>query len=228
MRWQSLRRRKRSHGEQLFRYDHFSARMTGLSRAEAVLDHLEKHLGGTFERLRLKGKSDLGFEVLSFEHAPNFGDRSLVTYGLSAHRLSCLETLGRNDRCVELMLCANGSYRAEELAALLIAVGTHVLDNHEIPCEHDILDGSGPVRSGGNSRFEHLYLTAPGYFEPDFQRCSLIDPPAEIVHLVPITSEERSIIRECGWQMFEDAVITQSIDLLDFDNRQAVCIHSIV
>lgn len=190
--------------------------------ADILLEHLEQFLGAMKSRWRRKNEFEESFEVFLYSEQPESDCQCLVTFGLSAHQL---QLVGKCD-CVfrmELAICASSLFDSKALGALLFAVGLDILEHHTTPGVHGVLGGCGSVLANGNPIFEHLYLASPGYFPHEFELCLDLSPPVAIIQLIPISSGERDLIENEGWEVFEDAIIEQGIDLLEFDGRREVC-----
>lgn len=188
---------------------------------EVLLVHFERFLGPMSHRWSGKGRPENAFEVLEFSGRPQLDSQCLVTFGLSAHHLQIARE-GNSTIRMELAIFAYRTFDSKVLGALLFAVGLDAIERHLTSGLHGVLNGSGPVLSGGNPEFEHLYLASPGYFPRSFDWCTELSPPVAIVQLIPISSGERKLITEVGWSAFEDAIAERNIDLLKFDARSAV------
>lgn len=189
-------------------------------RGEYLLRHLEKFLGKATERWQTSDEAS--FQVLLFPNNPYTTENCLVTFGLSAVELS----LGAEQprlATVELLICANNEIEPKRLAATLIGVASHALRHRSLPDLHEVLPGQGAVHD--NPLFEHFYLTSPGYFPAEFDRCTAVVPPIEMVQLLPITSRERVIITQQGWAHFEEAAVADDIDLLEYDRRAEIVVR---
>lgn len=189
--------------------------------AGKLFDHYSEFLGemtGSFS-----GKNPKKIPFLVFTYSGSNGIRnSLVTSGLSAHKLNVLGS-ERKVR-TELAIFSNSDKSIEALNAVLTAVAVHFLESHEFPGAHGILHGSGPVLSGGNPTFENFYLRPPVEISSRFNVCSLDSSDIEIIQLIPISIAEAHLIDCQGWEFFERAVIAQRVDLLQFDERKEVVV----
>lgn len=191
------------------------------SDAEALYDHFENFLGQAQHRWHSRGKSGFSINVFEYIGQPDSAATTLLTFGLSSHQLRTREVTPVAVR-TELMICANAEFHSKALSALLFAVAFDALDEHLIPAEHRVLSGSGPVLTGGHARFEHLYFARPGFFPLNFQRFEEVSLPVDVMQIIPISTSEKELISIEGWESFEDLVIAQGIDLLDFDRRDEV------
>jgi len=186
-------------------------------RGEYLLRHLEQFLGEASERWQ--ESTAARFQVLLFRAQPDEGVNCLVTYGLSAVELALGSGPSRS-AAIELMICADQMIEPKRLAATLIGVGMHALTQGALPDLHQVLPGQGAVHD--HPLFEHFYLTSPGYFPAEFDRCAGLMPPIEMVQLLPVSTRERAMIARQGWENFEDAASSGEIDLLLYDRRPEV------
>jgi hypothetical protein len=119
----------------------------------------------------------------------------------------------------EFLICADARNGINALAALLIAVGMDALDNHVTRRIHSLMPGSGPVLSGGNPVFEHLYLSKPLGFPEGFSECGVPSSPVEIVQIIPLPERERRFVNTEGRQVLENRLTGDLENLLRFDWR---------
>ncbi|MDQ0577190.1 suppressor of fused domain protein [Agromyces albus] len=66
-----------------------------------------------------------------------------------------------------------------------------------------------------------LYVTAPVYFPDEFATVREAGHDVVIAWLVPITTSEAEYVKAHGWERFEDVLVEQAPDLIDF-SRAAV------
>ncbi|TFW29168.1 suppressor of fused domain protein [Massilia horti] len=188
--------------------------------AGKLFDHYENFLGEVETSFEGKDKTKIPFIVLAYSGRANGARNCLITCGLSAHQLAVPG--GSRSARTELAIFSNSAANKEMLNAVLTVVGLHLLETHESPGVYGILPGSGPVLAGGNPLFESFYLSPPVGLPREFSICSLGASEIEILQLVPITAAEEHMIKCGGWAAFEEAVSTQGIDLLGFDEREEV------
>lgn len=191
------------------------------SDAEVLYDHFESFLGQTEQRWHTRNNDGEALSVFEYIGQPDSAATTLLTFGLSSHQFRTRAPTAVTLR-TELMICANSEFDAKALSALLFAVSFDALVEHLMPAEHGVLPGSGPVLGAGNPRFEHLYFARPGFFPVKFQRVENILIPIDVMQLIPISTREKELISAEGWEAFEDLVIAQGIDLLEFDQRDEV------
>jgi hypothetical protein len=156
-----------------------------------------------------------------YEGQPFWDCNTYCTFGLSDIRLATSGTA--NSLQLEYLICANSTYDPDIIAALLLAVAEYTNAHKHTPGVHGVLCGSGPVLHGGSLLFEHFYLAQPGYFQPEFRSTKKsADQEVELVQLIPVTEKEKSLIQSVGWEVFEELLIEQEIDVVAFDSRAEI------
>lgn len=89
-----------------------------------------------------------------------------------------------------------------------------VLKTHQALLRGSVIGPAGALVPG--SELTALYVTMPSYFPVDFATYPSDDGDIAIAWLVPITSNEANFVAKYGWDPFEDALVEQDPDLVDF------------
>jgi hypothetical protein len=182
-----------------------------------LFDHYEANLGKMTSSSSLKGMPKQDFLVFIYEGQPYEDCTTYVTVGVSDHPLHSRRT--HCDERLEYMICAESTYDQKLMVAVLMGLAVRSTDSRETAGIHGVWTGVGPVIIGGNPLFEHFYLTNPGHFAASIDRCDDVEPPIQIVQVIPITSGEHAFIVAHGWEAFESRLDQQEIDLMGFDSR---------
>lgn len=185
-----------------------------------LFDHYCSHLGKVKKNWNLKDVPKEELRILGFSSAAAIADAQICTFGLSDHPLKTVA----NDKSyrVEYMISTGAATDVGKIASLLLAISEHTIKRGVFPGVHNVLGGNGPVLYGGNPVFEHFYLTRPIDLARDFAICLSVEPPIEIVQLVPISTKERKFIESNGWESFEKLLLEEHKNLLLFDGRSVV------
>lgn len=192
--------------------------MNELTDAERLFDHLELYLGAMETRWYGKDIGKVPFDVFVYRCPFHSDAQALVTFGVSMCDRGLAAHVDHVPRR-EFVIFANDHCNTKALAALLVAIG---LESHSKPVASplgSVLAGSGPVLSGGNPHYEHLYLTAPIKLPESFLSCDTISPPVEIAQIIPISGREKQFVETSGVSAFEKRLVEHWRELLKFDQR---------
>ena len=182
----------------------------------SVAEHLEHYLGPISYGWS-DDKSVSAFQVVSFENQPADNIITYSTLGLSEVELA----LPRERKIrQELVLSAYASTPAEEVASFLLSCADYLSDRGDAVLRGEVIDPSRPLVKGAS--VSAVYATNPTPFESGFSEFSNVTPPVIFVLLVPITGDEKSLIRSEGWNWFEDMLEAQDPDIWDFSRSEQV------
>lgn len=179
--------------------------------AEDLVTHLESTLGpidGGWSKT--DSGAPLPVQVVRFRDAPGAGITSFVTLGLSFHEVMLSD--GRPARAELIVSCWNRN-RNLGVPAVLSVVAGDLIESARLPPRGSVLGPAGPLFS--DSRLSALYFSVPVFFPNEFRTWKGSMPPTILIQLIPITDDEAALIREQGWNEFEDHLERRDPDLFD-------------
>ncbi|MFF1820714.1 suppressor of fused domain protein [Kribbella sp. NPDC058245] len=151
------------------------------------------------------------FQIVRFSGGSDADSVGYATLGLSRHPLLS-STSGRTIR-QELLMLAAESVAPDQVASLLLQVGSMALAGHRPLLRGDVI---GPADSiVPTSHLTALYVTMPVYFPDEFATFAGTDGDVVVAWLVPITTGEADFIASRGWDVFEDRLAEQDPHLVD-------------
>ncbi|RZU16410.1 suppressor of fused protein SUFU [Kribbella rubisoli] len=185
----------------------------------SMIKHFERQLGPIQDGWSGDPDSnEMPFQIVRF--AQGSGDRTVAfaTLGLGRYPLISAAT-GRTIRH-ELLLLVSEELVNEPFPSLLQEIGEEAIRDDRALLRGDLLGPRGPLIS--ESHLEALYVTMPVYFPDDFATCDSPDGPIVIAWLVPVSLAEARYIDSAGWEAFEDRLIEQDPNLMDFSRKSVV------
>ncbi|WP_353890656.1 suppressor of fused domain protein [Micromonospora sp. WMMA1363] len=159
----------------------------------------------------------LPVQVARFRDAPGQGLTSFVTLGLSNHEV--MLSGGRPARAELILSCWNRD-RDLGVPALLSVVAGDLIKSAKLPSRGGILGPAGQLFAG--SRLSALYFSVPIFFPAEFGAWKGSAPPTILIQLIPITEDEAALVRERGWNEFEDHLERRDPDLFDLRRESSL------
>ncbi|GAB3938473.1 hypothetical protein GCM10029976_053010 [Kribbella albertanoniae] len=153
------------------------------------------------------------FQIARFSGGSDAGSVGYATLGLSRYPLLS-PTSGRTIRQELLMLVPAESVAADRVASLLLQVGSMALARQRPLLRGNVIGPAGAIVP--TSVLTALYVTMPVYFADEFATFAGADGDVLVAWLVPITTGEADFIADRGWDAFEDQLVEQDPDLVDF------------
>lgn len=182
------------------------------SESSNLLDHFERVLGPV--QMGWSSGPDGGpmpFQIVKFSAGPDADFVSYSTLGLSNTRF-VLSQSGRHIH-LELLMLASPGTPTDTVVSLLYQVGTAALSSGRPLLRGNVIGPAGPLAA--NSEMTALYVTMPVYFPDEFATYRG-ESDVVIAWLVPISSQEADYVASHGWDAFEDQLVDQDPDLVDF------------
>ena len=178
-----------------------------------LVEHFERTLGPIHSGWSVDPDgAEMPFQLVRFAGGSDADSVSYATLGLNRQTLSSPDP-GRFIR-QELLILAPEALKPDLAASLLLQVGSMVIGTRRALLRGDVIGPAGPVVSG--SDLTALYVTMPVYFPDEFAAFAGGDGDVAIAWLVPITTDEADFISRHGWDAFEDKLVDQDPDLVDF------------
>ena len=97
-------------------------------------------------------------------------------------------------------------------------MGTLALDSHEAFLRGDTISPRSRLSDG--TALTEVYVTLPVYFPDSFATVRRLSGDVVIAWLVPVTDGEAAFVERRGWDAFEDLLVRQDPDLVDFERSE--------
>jgi len=182
---------------------------------KSLPDHYEQHLGeiarGWSDEKRMHG-----IQVVSFDGQPEAGVRTFATLGLSRH---VVDLPARQIR-QELLMSANEAFPSDAVAGLVLSLAEHVLQRGKALLRGEVIGPETPLIAG--STLTAIYVTNPSPFDESLTEFVSELPATVFAYLIPITEAEAGLVRERGWNWFEDELERQNPDIWDLGRTESV------
>jgi len=181
--------------------------------AENLVEHFERTLGP----IRYGWSVDpdgakMPFQIVRFTRGSDSDSVGYSTLGLSRQVLpSPASPLHIRQ---ELLMLAPEALEPDRAASILLQVGEMAIGTERALLRGDVIGPAGALVSG--SAMTALYVTMPSYFPDEFATYSDDGGTVVIAWLVPITDSEADYVSSHGWDAFEDKLVEQDPDLVDF------------
>lgn len=177
-----------------------------------VYDHIEEHLGTISTSWKLN--EDPNIQVLKFENELKQGVITYITLGLSNTELD----IGNKYVRQEFIFAAEEQFDQGAVASFLLTFAQHVRTSTRGILRGDFVDGK-PLITG--VKVTGIYASVPVFWGSTFHEFEESKPTTIFVWLMPILKSEARVIKEQGWNAFEDKLVDKEIDFWDL-NRPPV------
>ncbi|MCQ9641432.1 suppressor of fused domain protein [Chryseobacterium sp. WG14] len=174
-----------------------------------VIEHLEKYIGEISRGADIVDKKyDLTISL--YDNIPFEGIRTFITLGLNRYFI---------DYYFELIFVCKSNYDENEIASFLTSFSEYLIDGKKGILKGDVITFDFTLTS--ETKMNSLYFTLPFYFDYDLQELQLEDRAVIFPLIIPIYNEEAELIREKGWNSFEEFLEENEIDDLWDLNRES-------
>ncbi|WP_102193367.1 suppressor of fused domain protein [Microbacterium aurantiacum] len=181
--------------------------------APGLIEHFERTLGPIHSGWSVDADgAEMPFQLVRFAGGSDTDSVGYATLGLSRQALSSPDP-GRSIR-QELLVLAPEALKPDHVVSLLIQVGSMVIGTRRALRRGNVIGPAGPLVPG--SDLTALYVTMPVYFPDEFATFAGDEGDVLIAWLVPITTGEADFISRHGFDAFEDELVDQDPDLVDF------------
>ncbi len=178
-----------------------------------LFEHLESYLGTTVGGWKNPGGEEWQFSVLCFEGGPVPGTLTHCTLGLSDFTLRYCPDCAESRR-FELLFVTQESFGDRYIPALLHDIGTKAISQDRAFVRGEVLNlGSNLFPE---TDIEALYCTSPMHLPEKFSRVETANGDVCLfMWLLPITRAEANLVKEKGWDVFEDKLVEYQPDVFD-------------
>ncbi|MBW8761509.1 MAG: suppressor of fused domain protein [Microbacterium sp.] len=188
--------------------------------AKGLVEHFEGTLGPIgYEWSVDPDGVKMPFQIVRFTGGSDADSVGYSTLGLS-RRVLPSPTSHLHIRH-ELLMLAPEALKPDHVASILLQVGKMVIGMERALLRGDVIGPAGALVPGTD--LTALYVTMPTYFPDEFATYSDDDGAVVIAWLVPITDSEADYVSSHGWDAFEDKLVEQDPDLVDF-HRSAIAL----
>lgn len=181
--------------------------------AKDLVEHFERTLGPIAAGWSVGPDGvKMPFQIVRFTDGSDADSVGYSTLGLS-WRVLPSPTSHLHIR-QELLMLAPEALEPGHVASILLQVGEMAIGMERALLRGDVIGPAGSLVPG--SDLTALYVTMPSYFPSEFATFSGDHGEIVIVWLVPISDSEADYVATHGWDAFEDRLVEQDPDLVDF------------
>ena len=175
-----------------------------------VVEHLERYLSEIKSGIKcLDRRYHLSVSV--FPSQPYEGLTTFSTLGLNRYDLNYKSRF-------ELIFTCSEEWNKEKIAAFLSGVAEYLIDNRKPILRGEIIQLPRGIIEG--SKMDALYVSAPFYFDDDFQVCYGEHYNIVFPLLVPLYKQEAKLVEKKGWNAFEQFLLDNKVGNLSDMNRK--------
>lgn len=176
-----------------------------------IYEHLEHYLGPIIQGWGTN-ENDLGVEVSLYKEVDKRGVNTFSTLGLNKKVLN----IGNKKIKQELIFSAYDRYSPNDVSSFLMTFAEHVAKTGNGLLRGEFVEGK-PLINGAS--VTGVYASIPVLWPDSMHVFEETHPSTILVWLVPITHEEAIVIRERGWNYFEDFLENSDCDFWDLRRK---------
>ncbi|KAA2217746.1 suppressor of fused domain protein [Chryseobacterium sediminis] len=173
-----------------------------------IVKHLEKYIGEISNAINI---TDKRYEVTIsvYENIPFEELRTYSTLGLNRYFVGYY---------FEFILVCENKFSKDEIASFLTSFSEYVIEQNINVQRGDVISFDFTMTS--ETKMNSLYFTLPFYFDEHLQQLDLEDRSVIFPLIIPVYNEEAQLIKEKGWNSFEEFLEENEIDNLWDLNRE--------
>lgn len=173
-----------------------------------IVKHLEKYIGEISNAINI---TDKRYEVTIslYENIPFEEIRTYSTLGLNRYFVGYY---------FEFILVCESKFSKDEIASFLTSFSEYVIEQNINVQRGDVISFDFMMTS--ETKMDSLYFTLPFYFDENLQQLDLEERSVIFPLIIPVYNEEAQLIREKGWNVFEEFLEENEIDNLWDLNRE--------
>lgn len=183
----------------------------------SVFDHLETYAGEILQGWSRDENGDkLPFQVVQLSGGPHAGTATFATLGLSNFALASGK-VGDDLRYIrhELVMVVPSDAIPGNIGGILLQAGTEAIARNLAYLRGDVIGPKGALFEGYEPKA--LYASVPVYFPDGFASVQAEGVgDVAIAWLIPLLDDEVAYVHSHGWSQFEDRLVEQDPDLVDY------------
>ncbi|KPH14073.1 suppressor of fused domain protein [Chryseobacterium sp. ERMR1:04] len=172
-----------------------------------VVEHLEKYIG-TISRATDIVDKKYNLTISVYDNIPFEEIRTYSTLGMNRYFI---------DYYYEFIFVCMAKYNENEIASFLTSFAEYLIDAGNGVRRGDVLSFDFTMTS--QTQMNSLYFTLPFYFDDNLQQLKLENKNVIFPLIIPIYNEEAQLIKEKGWNSFEEFLEENEVDNLWDLNR---------
>lgn len=167
-----------------------------------IVEHIENYIGEISSAINIRDKK-YNVTISLHEQTPFDAVRTYSTLGLNRYFIGYY---------FEFIFVCGNNFSKSEIASFLTSFCEFLIDQNKSIRQGDTISFDFTITS--ETKMNTLYFTLPFYFDEDLQQLDLEDRSVVFPLIIPIYNEEAQLIKEKGWNKFEEFLEKNEIDNL--------------
>ena len=165
-----------------------------------IAEHIESHIGEISSAINITDNK-YNITISLFEETPFEGIRTYSTLGLNRYLV---------EYYFEFILACKNNFSKNEITSFWTSFSEYLIEQNKGVKRGDVISFDFPIIS--QTKMNSLYFTLPFYFDDDLQQLDLDDRSIIFPLIIPVYYEEAQLIKEKGWNNFEEFLEENEID----------------
>ncbi|GEN69618.1 suppressor of fused domain protein [Chryseobacterium rhizosphaerae] len=174
-----------------------------------IVEHIENHIGEITNAINITDKK-YDITISLHEQTPFDGVRTYSTLGLNRYFIGYY---------FEFIFVCENKFSKNEIASFLTSFSEFLIEQNKGVKQGDVISFDFTITS--ETKMNSLYFTLPFYFDENLQQLDLDERSVIFPLIVPVYYDEAQLIREKGWNSFEEFLEENEIDNLWDLNRES-------
>ena len=176
-----------------------------------MINHVEKYIGTISHGSKSDSGSQYKLNIAAIPSSPNRDLKTYITLGLSKHDLNYKSRF-------EILFVCSLKYDENQIFPFLRWLAETIIENKKILLRGQVI--YLPRSIVDSTKMDALYVSAPFYFDDDFQVCYGEHYNIVFPLLVPLYKQEAELVEKKGWNAFEQFLLDNEVDNLSDMNRK--------
>ena len=176
-----------------------------------MINHVEKYIGTISHGSKSDSGSQYKLNIAAIPSSHNSDLKTYITLGLSKHDLNYKSRF-------EILFVCSLKYDENQIFPFLRWLAETIIENKKILLRGQVI--YLPRSIVDSTKMDALYVSAPFYFDDDFQVCYGEHYNTVFPLLVPLYKQEAELVEKKGWNAFEQFLLDNEVDNLSDMNRK--------
>lgn len=165
-----------------------------------IVEHIENYIGEITNAINITDKR-YDITISLHEQTPFDEVRTFSTLGLNRYFV---------EYYFEFILVCRNLFSKNQIASFLTSFSEYLIERDKGVKRGDVLSFDFTIMS--ETEMNSLYIALPFYFDDNLQQLELEEKSVIFPLIIPVYYEEAQLIREKGWNSFEDFLEENEID----------------
>ncbi len=167
-----------------------------------IVKHLENYIGEISNAINITDKK-YNITISLYENIPFEGVRTYSTLGMNKYYIGYY---------FEFIFVCGNMFNKNEIASFLTSFSEYLIEENKSVRHGDVISFDFTLTS--DTKMNSLYFTLPFYFDQNLQQLDLKERSVIFPLIIPVYDQEAELIKEKGWNAFEEFLEANEIDNL--------------